>query len=101
MALVISVLVLGLGVALVLGPERSVGGVETSEIGVIVLAVGVIGMLASLMMSRRAAAERALREDQGLRGRGWPEAAAVEIEEVPDDESQPFRPPAPKRPPTP
>jgi hypothetical protein len=98
MALIISVLVLGLGVALVWGPERSVGSVETSQIGVIVLAIGLVGVLASLLTSRRAAAERALSQDRGLRGRGWPEAATVEMEEVPDDESQPFRPRAPRGP---
>jgi hypothetical protein len=96
MALIVSVLVLGLGAALVLGPERSIGSVETSQIGVIVLAIGTIGMLASLLASRRAASERALSEAGRLPSeRGWPQAATVEVEEAPDEEGHPFRPPAP------
>jgi hypothetical protein len=97
MALIVSVLVLGLGAALVWGPDRSVGGVETSQIGVIVLAIGVIAVLASLLASRRAASERALSEARGLHpeGRAWPRAATVDLEEAPDDEGDPFRPPPP------
>jgi hypothetical protein len=96
MALIVSILVLGLGAALVWGPERSIGSVETSQIGVIVLAIGVIGVLASLLASRRAASERALSEARRLPpGRGWPQAATVDVEEAPDEEGRPFRPPAP------
>jgi hypothetical protein len=96
MALMVSVLVLGLGAALVWGPERSIGSVETSQIGVIVLAIGVIGVLASLLASRRAASERALSEARRLSPeRGWQQAATVDVEEAPDDEGHPFRPPAP------
>ena len=103
MALVISVLVLGLGVALVWGPERSVGSIETSEIGVVVLAIGVIALLASVFASRRAASERALSEGRGanLEGLGWPQAARVDPEEAPDDEGHPFRPRPPDQPPAP
>ena len=103
MALVISVLVVGLGVALVWGPERSVGSVETSEIGLVVLAIGVIALLASLFASRRAASERALSEGRGanLEGLGWPQAARVDLEEAPDDEGHPFRPRPPDQPPAP
>jgi hypothetical protein len=103
MALVISVLVLGLGVALVWGPERSVGSIETSEMGVVVLAIGVIALIASLFASRRAASERALREGRGanLEGLGWPQAARVDLEEAPDDEGHPFRPRPPDQPPAP
>jgi hypothetical protein len=103
MALVISVLVVGLGVALVWGPERSVGSIETSEIGVVVLAIGVIALLASLFASRRAASERALSEGRGanLEGLGWPQAARVDLEEAPDDEGHPFRPRPPDQPPAP
>lgn len=103
MALVISVLVLGLGVALVWGPERSVGSVETSEIGLVVLAIGVIALLAALVAARRSSSERALKEDRGLRpeGRGWPQAASVDLEEAPDDEGHPFRPRPPDQPPAP
>jgi hypothetical protein len=100
MALIISVLVLGLGVALVWGPDRSVGSLETSQIGIIVLAIGVIGLLASLFASRRAASERALSEGRGanLEGLGWPHAARVDLEEAPDDEGRPFRPRPPNEP---
>jgi hypothetical protein len=103
MALVISVLVVGLGVALVWGPERSVGSVETSEIGLVVLAIGVIALIASLFASRRAASERALSEGRGanLEGLGWPQAARVDLEEAPDDEGHPFRPRPPDQPPAP
>lgn len=103
MALIISVLVLGLGVALVWGPDRSVGGLETNQIGVIVLAIGVIGILASLFAARRAGSERALSEGRGanLEGLGWPQAARVELEEAPDDEGHPFRPRPPDQPPAP
>jgi hypothetical protein len=103
MALVISVLILALGAALVWGPERSVGSVETSEIGVVVLAIGVIAVLASLFASRRAASERALREGRGLHpeGQAWPQAATVDLEEAPDDEGHPFRPRPPDQPPAP
>jgi hypothetical protein len=102
MALIVSVLVLGLGVALVWGPERSVGSVETSEIGVIVMAIGVIGVLASLLASRRAASERALSEARRLPPeKGWPQAATVDVEEAPDDEGHPFRPRPPDQPPAP
>jgi hypothetical protein len=103
MALIISVLVLGLGVALVWGPDRSVGGVETSQIGVIVLAIGVIGVLASLFASRRAASEQPLSKGRGanLEGLGWPHAATVDVEEAPDDEGHPFRPRPPNQPPAP
>jgi hypothetical protein len=103
MALVIGVLVLGLGVALVWGPERSVGSVETSEIGVVVLAIGVIGVLASLFAARRSSSERALSEGPGLHPerRAWPHAATVDVEEAPDDEGHPFRPRPPDQPPAP
>jgi hypothetical protein len=103
MALVISVLVVGLGVALVWGPERSVGSVETSEIGLVVLAIGVIALIASVFASRRAASERALSEGRGanLEGLGWPQAARVDLEEAPDDEGHPFRPRPPDQPPAP
>jgi hypothetical protein len=95
MALIVSVLVLGLGAALVWGPERSIGSVETSEIGLIVMAIGVIGVLASVLASRRATSEQALSEARRLPERGWPQAANVDVEEAPDDEGHPFRPPAP------
>jgi hypothetical protein len=103
MALVISVLVVGLGVALVWGPERSVGSVETSEISLVVLAIGVIALIASLFASRRAASERALSQGRGanLEGLGWPQAARVDLEEAPDDEGHPFRPRPPDQPPAP
>jgi|SRR5918999_240833 hypothetical protein len=103
MALIVSVLVLGLGAALVWGPDRSVGGVETNQIGVIVLAIGVIGVLASLLASRRAASERALNEGRGvnLEGLGWSQAATVNVEEAPEEEGHPFRPRPPKQPPAP
>lgn len=58
-ALIISVLVLALGAALAWGPDRTVSGVEVSQIGVIVLALGVAGVFGSLLLSRRAASERA------------------------------------------
>jgi hypothetical protein len=103
MALVITVLILALGVALVWGPDRSIGSVETSQVGLIVLAIGVIGLFASLVAARRAASERALSESGGFHPerRGWPQAATVDLEEAPDDEAHPFRPRPPDQPPAP
>jgi hypothetical protein len=103
MALVITVLILALGAALVLGPDRSIGGVETSQVGLIVLAIGVIGLVASLVAARRAASERGLSEGRGFHpeGRRWPQAATVDLEEAPDGEGHPFQPRPPDQPPAP
>jgi hypothetical protein len=103
MALVITVLILALGAALVWGPDRSVGSVETGQAGLIVLAIGVIGLVASLVAARRAASERALSEGRGLHPKrpGWPQAATVDLEEAPDEEDHPFRPRPPNGPPAP
>lgn len=103
MALVISVLVLALGAALVWGPDRSLGGLDVEGIGVVVLAVGVIGVLVSLLLSKRAASERALAENRPWYPEGRPRerGVLVEVEEAPDEEAQRFRSDPPHAPPHP
>ena len=87
MALIISVLVVALGAALVWGPDRSLGGVEVSQIGVIVLAVGIAGVIASLILSKRAASERATEQRAAWlpAERGWQQRPAeVDSEREPE-----------------
>jgi hypothetical protein len=99
MAVIISVLVIGLGAALVWGPDRSLGGVEVSQIGVIVLAVGVVGVIASLLLSKRAASERGTEQRAAWfpDTPGWQRTLA-EVEAEPEPE--PFSSRSPQQPPS-
>lgn len=94
MVLVISILLLAVGAALVWGLDRSVSGVEGSTIGVILMALGGVGVLASLLSARAASGRRATE--------GWDAdaVAAAEVEGTAED-SWPRRPGPPQRPPSP
>jgi hypothetical protein len=54
MVIVLGILLVAAGAVLFWGVDRTVSGVEVSTIGVIVMAVGGIGVLASLLLSARA-----------------------------------------------
>jgi hypothetical protein len=54
MVIVFGILLVAAGAVLFWGVDRTVSGVEVSTIGVIVMAVGGIGVLASLLLSARA-----------------------------------------------
>lgn len=54
MVIVLGILLVAAGSVLFWGVDRTVSGVEVSTIGVIVMAVGGIGVLASLLLSARA-----------------------------------------------
>lgn len=90
MAIVIGILLLGLGAVLVWGVDRSVSGVDLSTIGVILMTLGGVGILASLLASARATSGRA-----ATGGRAWESLAPV-AERQPEDaarRSEPHPPP--------
>lgn len=57
MVIVLGILLVAAGAVLFWGVDRTVSGVEVSTIGVIVMAVGGIGVLASLLLSARATSD--------------------------------------------
>lgn len=86
MVLAISILLLAVG-AVVWGLDRGVSGVEASTIGGILMALGGIGLLATIFVSARAASARRaterLERDDAM--------AAAEAEGTSEDEPWPAR----------
>jgi hypothetical protein len=80
MVIVLGILLVAAGAVLFWGVDRTVSGVEVSTIGVIVMAVGVIGVFASLLLSARATS-----------GRGKDSLTPLGVEAGQEEESRPFR----------
>jgi len=53
MVVVLGILVVAAGAVLYWGFDRAIGGVDVSTVGVIVMAVGAIGLLVSLLVAAR------------------------------------------------
>jgi hypothetical protein len=85
MAIVFGILLVAAGAVLVWGVDRTVSGVETSTVGVVLIAVGGIGTIASVLLSARAAPGRGAGE-----GRGRDSLSPVEVEARQDEETSPF-----------
>jgi hypothetical protein len=85
MAIVFGILLVVAGAVLVWGVDRTVGGFETSTVGVVLIAVGGIGTIASVLLSARAAPGRGAGE-----GRGRDSLSPVEVEVRQDEETSPF-----------
>jgi hypothetical protein len=85
MVLAISILLLAVG-ALLWALDRGVSGVEGSTIGVILIALGGVGLLGTLLVSARAKLDR--RATEGL---DHDRMAAVEVEGTAEDETWPLR----------
>jgi hypothetical protein len=77
---VFGILLVAGGAVLFWGVDRTVSGVEVSTIGVIVMAVGVIGYLASLLLMARATP-----------GRGGDSLNPLGMEAGQKEETRPFR----------
>jgi hypothetical protein len=80
MVIVFGILLVAAGAVLFWGVDRTVSGVEVSTIGVIVMAVGGIGVLASLLLSARATS-----------GRGGDSLSPLGVEAGPEEKTRPFR----------
>jgi hypothetical protein len=80
MVVVFGILLVAAGAVLFWGGDRTVGGGEASTIGVIVMAVGGIGVLASLLLSARATS-----------GRGEDSLDPLGVEAGQEEETRPFR----------
>jgi hypothetical protein len=80
MIIVLGILLVAAGAVLFWGVDRTVSGVEVSTIGVIVMAVGGIGVLASLLLSARATS-----------GRGGDSLSPLGVEAGQEEETRPFR----------
>lgn len=90
MVIVFSILLVAAGAVLFWGVDRTVSGVEVSTIGVIVMAVGGIGGLASLLLSARATS-----------GRGGDSLSPLGVIAGQEEETRPFRSDPPQQPPSP
>jgi hypothetical protein len=95
MALVIGIIVVAAGAVLVWGVDRTVSGVETSTIGVILMAVGGMGVLASLLLS----AKRTTPDSETDERRD--SLSPVSEEARPGEETSPFGRGWPRQPPSP
>jgi hypothetical protein len=84
MVTVFGILLVAAGAVLVWAIDETVYGVETSTIGVILMAVGGIGAIASLLLSARATSERA----PDVPGRDA--VSPVGVEEKHEEETPPF-----------
>ncbi len=97
MAVVVGIVLLGLGAVLVWGVDRSVGGGEIATIGVILMVSGGVGILASFLISPRATpGGRAVREPAWDSTSSWePPTSAFETQpeegSVPSDGRPPLR----------
>jgi hypothetical protein len=87
MAIAIGILLLALGAVLIWGVDQTVSGVDVSTIGVILMAVGGVGIFASLLVSARFVAGR-------TREPAWDSATSAR-ETHPDDEGRRYEPPPP------
>jgi hypothetical protein len=85
MATVIGILLVAAGVVLVWGVDRAVGGVEASTIGVILIAAGGVGLVASVLLSARATSGLGATERQGRDS-----LSPVEAEVRQDEQTPPF-----------
>jgi hypothetical protein len=95
MAILIGFVLLAFG-ALIWALDWSVSGAQASTIGVILIVLGAMVMLASRLMSEKAAIDRGLTaEPRGDR------SAPVGVEETPEDEAQLLRARPPQQPPFP
>jgi hypothetical protein len=83
MAIVFGILLVVAGAVLVWGVDRTVGGVETSTVGVVLIAVGGIGTIASVLLAARAAPRRGAGERRDS-------LSPVEVEARQDEETSPF-----------
>jgi hypothetical protein len=90
MAIVIGILLLGLGAILVWGLDHTVGGIDVATIGVILMAVGGVGILASFLASPRATRTG---------GGGTSEPAWEGLAPVPEKAAKRQRPTSDERPP--
>jgi hypothetical protein len=84
MTIVLGILLVAAGAVLVWGVDRTVSGVETSTVGVVLMAVGGIGTIASVLLAARAAPGRA------SEGRGRDSLSPVEVEARQEEETPPF-----------
>ena len=89
MVIVFGILLVAAGAVLFWGVDRTVSGVEVSTIGVIVMAVGGIGVLAALLLSARAS------------GRGGNSLSPLGVEPGQEEETRRFRRHPPQQPPSP
>ena len=85
MVLAISILLLAVG-ALLWALDRGVSGVEGSTIGVILIALGGVGLVGTLLVSARGALDR--RAAEGL---DHDRMAAAKVEAAAEDEPRPVR----------
>ena len=90
MAIVIGILLLGLGAILVWGLDETVRGIDVAAIGVILMAVGGVGILASFLASPRATRAG---------GGGTSEPAWERLAPVPETAAKGRRPTSDERPP--
>jgi hypothetical protein len=84
MAILVGVLVLALG-ALIWVLDWSVSGVDASTIGVILIVLGGMIVLASRLISEKAAIDRRVTEEP----RDW--STPEGVEEAPEDDAQPLQ----------
>jgi hypothetical protein len=96
MVIVLGILLVAAGAALFWGVDRTVSGVEVSTMGVMLMAVGGIGVLASLLLSARATSGRG-----ATAGRGGDSLSPLGVEAGQEDETRPFRRHPPQQPPSP
>lgn len=90
MVIVFGILLVAAGAVLFWGVDRTLSGVEVSTIGVILMAVGGIGVLASLLLSARATS-----------GRGGDSLSPLGVEAGQEEETRRFRRHPPQQPPSP
>jgi hypothetical protein len=94
MAILIGFLVVAFG-ALVWMLDWSVGALNASTIGVILIVLGAMVVLASRLISEKAAIDRSMTDEQ----RDW--STPLGVEEAPEDDLQRVQPRPPDHPPFP
>jgi hypothetical protein len=92
--IVFGILLVAAGAVLFWGVDRTVSGVEVSTIGLILMAVGGVGILASLLLSARPTSGRGATTGQGRDSLSPP---GVEVRQ--EEETHPFGRRRPQQPP--